>query len=132
MRWFLNRQSEPVFALLRIVVGVLFACHGAQKLFGAFGGPVMTGVPLMLAAGIIELVCGALVAVGLLTELAALIASGEMAVAFFKAHFPSGFWPIQNHGEPAVLFCFVFLFISAHGAGLWSFDAMRGGGRRRR
>lgn len=122
MRWFLNRYSEPLFAVLRVVVGLLFACHGADKLFGAFGGQVMTGVPLMLAAGIIELAGGLLIAVGLFTEIAAFVCSGEMAVAYFQGHFPSGFWPIQNHGELAVLYCFLFLYVAARGSGALSVD----------
>ncbi|HEV8629962.1 MAG TPA: DoxX family protein [Thermoanaerobaculia bacterium] len=130
MRWFLNRYSEPLFAVLRVVVGLLFACHGADKLFGAFGGQVMTGVPLMLAAGIIELAGGLLIAVGLFTEIAAFVCSGEMAVAYFQGHFPSGFWPIQNHGELAVVYCFVFLYIAAHGSGPFSLDSSFGRARR--
>jgi putative oxidoreductase len=119
----LARYSEIAFALMRIVVGLLFACHGAQKLFGVLGGQVMTAVPLILAAGVIEFAGGLLVAIGLLTRPAAVIASGEMAVAYFKSHAPKGFWPIQNKGEAALIFCFVFLFIAAHGAGRYSADA---------
>jgi putative oxidoreductase len=114
--------AETSFALMRFFAGALLACHGAQKLFGAFGGHAMTGVPLMLAAGIIELGCGVLVALGLFTRVAALIASGEMAVAYFKSHSPHGFWPIENKGELAVALCFVFLFIAAHGSGRYSLD----------
>ena len=118
-----GRYTEVLYALLRFVSGALFACHGAQKLFGAFGGKVMTGVPLMLAAGIIEFVGGILIAVGLFTRPAAFIAAGEMAVAYFKAHAPQAFWPIENKGENAALFCFVFLFVFAYGAGRYSLDA---------
>jgi len=107
---------------MRFVLGVLLACHGAQKLFGVLGGKVMTGHPLMLTAGIIELVGGLLIAVGLFTRIAAFLASGEMAVACFKVHAPQGFWPIQNQGELAVVYCFVFLFIAAYGAGVYSLD----------
>src|SRR6266496_3760067 len=114
--------SEAAFALLRFFAGTLLACHGAQKLFGAFGGHVMTGTPLMLAAGVIELGGGALIALGLFTRVAAFIASGEMAAAYFKSHAPHGFWPIQNKGELAVALCFVFLFVAAHGAGRFSLD----------
>ncbi len=113
----LAAHSENFYALLRIVTGLLFACHGAQKLFGAFGGKVMTGVPLMLVAGIIEFGCGLLIAVGLFTGFAAFVAAGEMAVGYFTAHFPGGFWPIVNKGELAVLYCFLFLFIASHGPG---------------
>ena len=118
-----SRYAEIAFALMRFVVGLLFACHGAQKLFGMFGGQVMTGSPLMLAAGVIEFGGGVLIAIGLLTRAAAFIASGEMAVAYFKAHAPQGTWPIQNKGEAAVILCFLFLFIAAHGAGRYSVDA---------
>jgi putative oxidoreductase len=118
------RYTEIAFALMRFVVGALFACHGAQKLFGVLGGQVMTGSTLMMAAGVIEFGGGVLVAIGFLTRAAAFIASGEMAVGYFKGHSPKGFWPIQNKGEAAVLFCFVFLFIAAHGAGRYSVDAV--------
>lgn len=117
-----GRYSEILYALMRVVLGLLFACHGAQKLFGALGGQVMTGNTLMLTAGIIEFFGGLLIAVGLLTRVAAFIASGEMAVGYFKVHAPQGFWPIQNQGELAVVYCFIFLFIAAHGPGLYSLD----------
>jgi putative oxidoreductase len=118
------RYTEIAFALMRFVVGVLFACHGAQKVFGVLGGQAMIRSPLIVAAGVIELACGVLVAIGLLTRPAAFIASGEMAVAYFKAHAFKGLWPIQNKGEAAVIFCFLFLFIAAHGAGRYSIDAL--------
>jgi putative oxidoreductase len=120
MKAWLSAHSEGFYALLRIVAGLLFACHGAQKLFGMFGGKVMTGVPLMLVAGIIEFGGGLLIAVGLFTRVAAFFAAGEMAVGYFMVHFPQGFWPIVNKGEPAVLNCFLFLYILAHGAGRFS------------
>lgn len=126
-RW-LGPHWERVYALFRIVVGLLFAFHGAQKLFGAFGGQVMTSNPLMLAAGIIELAGGLLVAVGLLASWAAFVASGEMAVAYFMVHAKGGLWPIVNKGELAALYCFAFLFIAVRGAGRYSLDA---GARRR-
>jgi putative oxidoreductase len=114
------------YALLRIVAGLLFLCHGGQKLFGWFGGqPVPLG-SLFGLAGILELVLGLLIAIGLFTSYAAFIASGEMAVAYFIGHFPKGFWPIENAGEPAVLFCFIFLYIATRGSGIWSVDAARG------
>jgi putative oxidoreductase len=119
------RWSAIAFALFRIVAGLLFASHGAQKLFAVFGGPAATGKPLLLTAGVIELVGGLLVAVGLFARPAAFVASGEMAVAYFMAHAPGGFWPIVNKGEPAVFYCFAFLFIAAHGAGIWSLDSLR-------
>ena len=114
--------AETAFALMRFFAGALLACHGAQKLFGVFGGHAATGVPLMLAAGVIELGGGTLVALGLFTRIAAFIASGEMAVAYFLRHAPHGFWPIVNKGELAVALCFVFLFIAAHGSGRYSLD----------
>jgi putative oxidoreductase len=116
----LVRFGETAFALMRFVLGLLYACHGAQKLLGMFGGKLMSGSPMILTAGVIELGCGILIAVGLLTRVAAFLASGEMAVAYFKMHAPRGFWPIVNKGELAVAFCFAFLFIAAHGAGPYS------------
>ena len=121
-RW-LGRHAERVYTLLRIVAGILFACHGAQKLFGALGGTAMTKNPMMLAAGIIEFGGGLLIAVGLLASWAAFIASGEMAVAYFMVHAKGGFWPILNKGELAVVYCFLFLYIAARGAGPYSADA---------
>ena len=124
-RW-LNRYSEPSYAAMRVMVGLLFACHGAQKAFGVLGGESKLGDPLLLTAGIIELVGGLLVAVGLFAGYAAFISSGLMAVAYFKVHAPMGFWPIVNKGELAVLYCFVFLYIAAKGSGAWSIVALRG------
>lgn len=117
---FLKRYSDQLYSLMRLIAGFLFACHGAQKLFGVLGGTSMVRVPLMLAAGSIECFGGLLIALGVCTAIAALLASGEMAVAYFLQHFPHGFWPIQNHGEMAVLFCFVFLYIASQGDGRWS------------
>jgi putative oxidoreductase len=120
-RW-LGRYSEVLYALMRLVVGLLFACHGAQKLFGALGGTQMTSNPMMLAAGIIEFVGGLLIAVGLQAGFAAFLASGQMAYAYFSVHAPGGFWPILNKGELAVLYCFVFLYIASRGSGKYSLD----------
>lgn len=130
----MNRFAGATHALLRIVAGLLFIHPGGMKIFGWFGGmPAgVTLTPLLTAAGWIELVCGTLILLGLLTRPAAFLASGEMAVAYFKGHFPHGFWPIQNHGEPAVLFCFLFLFFAANGAGPFSLDALIGSRRDRR
>jgi putative oxidoreductase len=109
---------EPLaYAVMRIVFGFLYSCHGAQKLFGAFGGHQMLHVPLMLVAGIIEFGCGILILLGLGLRYAAFLASGEMAVAYFMNHAAKGFFPIQNGGELAVLYCFAFLFIACKGAG---------------
>jgi putative oxidoreductase len=116
----LARMAGPAYAAFRVVTGFLFAFHGAQKLFGAFGGQAQPLASMPGAAGVIELVCGLLVMVGLLTGVAAFIASGEMAVAYFLAHAPKGLWPIQNGGELAALYCFAFLYIAARGAGMWS------------
>lgn len=118
-----NRYSEIAYALMRFMMGALFVCHGAQKLFGAFG-QAAADKPLMIAGGVIEFFGGLLIALGLLTRPAAFLASGMMAVAYFMAHAPKGFWPIVNHGESAVLYCFAFLFISAHGGGLYSLDGL--------
>jgi putative oxidoreductase len=122
----MGNPQELVFGLTRIVFGFLFACHGAMKLFGAFGGHVMVHNPWMLAAGILEFGGGLLVALGLITRPVAFILSGEMAVAYFRAHFPRGFWPIQNGGELAILYCFYFLYLSLRGAGRLSADGSRG------
>lgn len=123
MGW-LSRHAERIYAVFRFVVGILYACHGAQKLFGAFGSPAMTSNPMMLAAGIIEFVGGLLIAVGFLTVWAAFIASGQMAAAYFMVHAKGGFWPILNKGELAVVYCFAFLYIAARGAGPYSVDAL--------
>ena len=119
---FLRRFEAPLLAVTRVVVGFLFACHGAQKLFGMFGGLGGKGVtPPLLSkfgvAGVIELTVGVLVIVGLLSRYAAFIASGEMAVAYFTAHQPRGGLPIENAGELAVFFSFVFLYLAARGPG---------------
>ena len=122
-RW-LGRYSEVIYALIRIMVGLLFACHGVQKLFGVFGGQNLPSSPLILTAGVIELLGGSLVALGLWAGYAAFIASGHMAVAYFMMHAPNGFWPIVNKGEPAVLYCFMFLYFASRGSGRLSVDAL--------
>ena len=130
MEKWLGKYSGFLYALMRFVVGVLFACHGAQKLFGVLGGTKQTET-LMMLAGVIEFVGGILIAVGLLTGYAAFIASGQMAVAYFRSHAPGGLWPIVNRGELAVLYCFVFLYIASRGSGILSIDALFGRARRR-
>ena len=120
----LHRFSPTFYAILRIVSGFLFMCHGAQKLFGAFGGHVQTGDPWGLSAGIIEFVGGLLIMSGLFTGPAAFISSGEMAVAYFKAHAKNGGLPIQNHGELAALYCFLFLYIASEGSGTLALDRL--------
>lgn len=123
---FLNRHADLTYALLRLVAGAMFACHGAQKLFGVLGGQKVELQSLMGLAGVIELVGGILVAIGLQAGWAAFVCSGEMAVAYFMAHAGRGPWPILNQGELAVLYCFVFLYIASRGSGAWSVDsAMR-------
>jgi putative oxidoreductase len=125
----LARYSAHAYAAMRIVIGLLFFCHGLQKVFGLFGGVNGAAVPLMSlfgVAGLFELATGALIVVGFRTVIAAFIASGEMAMAYFIAHFPMGFWPIQNGGEEPVFYCFAFLYMATRGAGIWSVDAARG------
>lgn len=113
------RNFEPVaFTLFRVVFGFLFACHGAQKLFGVLSGHHRAiDNPLMLVAAIIELGGGFLIALGVFTRIAAFLASGEMAVAYFMVHARHGYLPIRNGGELAVIYSFVALFIACHGAG---------------
>ena len=121
MQQTLGRFSPQIYALMRIVVGFLFACHGAQKVLGLFGGPSPQAPPFVIwTAGPIELIGGILIMIGLLTSLAAFISSGLMAAAYFMAHQASGLLPIQNHGELAALYAFVLLYIAARGDGIWS------------
>lgn len=120
---FLKRFEAPIFAVTRIIVGGMFLLHGGQKLLGWFGGPRgEMPAPELYTAGAIELLGGAMVAVGFRTHLAAFLCSGLMAVAYFKAHQPRGLLPIQNHGELAVLYCWVFLIFAVRGSGIWSVD----------
>ena len=126
---FLEKLRPQIYAVLRIVVGLMFAQHGAQKLFGLLGGFGEDGgtaplFSLMGLAGVIEFFGGLMIALGLLTGGAAFICSGLMAVAYFMAHFPQGFFPIQNRGELAVVYCFIFLFMASRGAGIWSLDSI--------
>jgi putative oxidoreductase len=116
------------YAILRIIVGLLFVCHAGQKLFGWFGGQPVPLASLFGVAGVIEIVLGSLITIGLFTSYAAFIASGEMAAAYFIGHFPKSFWPLENAGEPAVLFCFIFLYMATQGSGIWSVDGARGEG----
>jgi putative oxidoreductase len=125
METVLGRWADLVYAVMRFVTGALFACHGAQKLFGLWGrAAVPPSDQLIFTAGVIELVGGVLVALGLKAGVAAFVASGTMAVAYFRAHAPGGFWPIANKGEMAVLYCFLFLYIAARGSGRFSLDAV--------
>lgn len=126
----LKRFADPVYCLMRLMVGLMFACHGAQKLLGWFTPPGKTPTALDALGTVgawIELVGGLFIALGLLTSIVAFIASGMMAVAFFMAHFKAGgtgWVPIVNRGELAVVYCWVFLFICFYGPGRWSVDAL--------
>jgi len=124
----LTAWSPRVLSILRIMAGLLFLEHALSKFLGfptpfPLPGPLP---PLLIAAGAIELVAGALIAFGLFTRTAAFIASGEMAVAYFMQHAPKGFWPLANGGEGAILFCFTFLYLVFAGPGPWSVDAILG------
>ena len=110
------------YAAMRIVTGLLFLFHGLQKVLGLYGGQVQAVGSLPWVAGVIEVTGGVLVMVGLFTALTAFICSGEMAAAYFMAHFPKAFWPIENQGELAALYCFVFLYIASRGGGPVSVD----------
>ncbi len=132
MQSFLGKFSGLIYAAMRIVVGLMFAQHGAQKLFGWLGGMGEDGgsaafLSLMFFAGLIEFFGGLLVAVGFQTSWAAFIASGQMAAAYFMAHASRDLFPIENRGESAVIYSFVFLYIAAHGAGKLSIDSIFGG-----
>lgn len=132
---FLGRFEPQIYALVRIVIGFLFALHGTQKLFMFPPFPKMCPCPgdempvppaaFLLVVGIMELVFGLMVMIGLFTRLFAFLASGMMAVAYFVGHQGSGALPHTNMGLPAVLYCFIFLYIAARGGGLWSVDSMR-------
>jgi len=124
------RTIEPFArSLLRIVAGFTFSLHGMQKLLGFFGGmngkggTVAFGSLFWIAGGL-EMIGGLLLILGLFTSPVALILCGEMAVAYFKAHFPHGFFPLVNHGELAVLYCFIFLYLWTAGAGPLSLDSL--------
>jgi putative oxidoreductase len=124
----LEKYQPQLQGLLRIMTALLFMEHGLAKLFH-FPVP-QPGAPdplpaILVAAAWIEVVGGALIAVGLFTRLAAFICAGEMAIGYFMFHFPQGFWPIVNMGEAAILYCFVFLYFAAAGPGAWSVDAAR-------
>ena len=126
MRTFFSKYEPYIYALVRIVIGALFACHGVQKIFGVLGGHSELNDPEGLIGGIVEFGSGILVALGLFTRVAAFLASGEMAVAYFKAHAGRGFWPIMNHGELAVIYCFAFLYICFRGYGALGLDSLWG------
>src|SRR5580765_1597018 len=125
----LNRFADPFYCVMRFVVGLMFACHGLDKIFGVFTQKGEALPTLMAVGGWVEIVCGFLVAFGLLTRVAAFIASGEMAVAFFMMHAPKSLIPYVNKGELAVVYCFVFFYIFLRGSGSWSIDGMMGKGK---
>ena len=125
--------TPRLLSVLRIITGFLFMAHGAQKLFAVLTFPPKPGDPapapaamftLNWTAGVLELFGGLLILLGLFTRPVAFILSGLMAVAYFMAHAPTGFWPLLNRGETAVLYCFVFLFLSVAGGGEWSLDRL--------
>jgi putative oxidoreductase len=118
---FLSKYSPQIRGVLRIIVGLLFLEHGLMKIVG-FPAPMGTGPlsPMILAAGTIELVAGTLIVLGFFSRIAAFIASGEMAFAYFIAHFPRNFYPAQNGGDAAILFCFLFLYMAAAGPGAFA------------
>jgi putative oxidoreductase len=118
------KYGDYMYAAVRIVVGFLFACHGAQKLFGVLGSQAEIHDPEGLIAGLVEFCGGCLVAIGLGTRIAAFLASGEMAVAYFKVHASRGFWPILNGGERAAFYCFFFLYVAYHGGGRLALDSL--------
>ncbi|QIL02039.1 DoxX family protein [Sphingomonas sinipercae] len=125
----LSRYEPQIHAILRIISGLLFMEHGTQK-FLSFPAGQYAGSGLALDgpgayAGIIELICGFLIAIGLFTRPAAFLASGTMAVAYWMAHAPQDPFPVNNMGDAAILYCFVFLFLAAAGAGPWSVDNAR-------
>jgi putative oxidoreductase len=121
----LETWSPRVLAAVRIITALLFIEHGLMKLvaFPAAVSGLPTPLPaILVAAAVIEIVGGALIAVGLFTRIAAFICSGEMAAAYFMFHAPQSFWPAVNQGDAAILFCFVFLYLAFAGAGAWSVD----------
>ena len=131
MEEFLNVWKPRLLSIMRVITGFLFMQHGGQKIFG-FPAPQryeFDPISLSGAAGMLELVGGALIVIGLLTRPTAFLLSGLMAFAYFIAHAPQGFWPLMNGGELAALYCFVFLYLSAAGGGEWSIDLLRSGQR---
>ena len=122
------RWAPYLLSVLRIVAAFLFVAHGTQKFFGFPSAEVRGGVPLVSLLGLasmIEMVGGTLMFLGLFTRPVAFLLAGEMAAAYFMGHAPRGLWPLVNRGEPAVLFCFIWLYLAAAGAGPWSLDARR-------
>ncbi|HEX4177546.1 MAG TPA: DoxX family protein [Rhizomicrobium sp.] len=120
---FLSKYSPQILGVVRIIAGLCFLEHGLMKIVG-FPAPMGHGAlpPMIMAAGIIELVGGALVILGLFSRIAAFVCSGEMACAYFIAHFPRGIYPALNGGEDAILFCFIFLYLAAAGPGSFAIN----------
>ena len=124
----LTTWSPRLLAVLRIVTALLFLEHATMKFFdfpAAIPGMTHPLPAMIVVAGSIEVITGVLILLGLVVRPASFVASGEMAVAYFLAHSPQGFWPSLNMGEPAILFCFVFLYLSVAGGGAWSLDQIR-------
>lgn len=125
---FFSTWAPRVLSILRIIAGFLLLQHGLQKLFGFPAGPQPQPTPPLFSligfAGMLEFLGGLLLMVGLFTRPVAFILSGLMAVAYFMAHAPGGFWPVLNKGELAVIYCFVYLYFSVAGGGEWSLDRM--------
>ena len=119
---FLSKYSSLILGVTRIVAALLFFEHGSMKLLGFPPGMSPPVGSLFWYAGVIELVAGALIAVGFFGRIAAFIASGEMAFAYFMGHFPKAFFPAQNGGDAAILFCFLFLYLAAAGPGSFSIN----------
>ncbi len=122
----LQKYAPHILGITRILFGIMMTCHGAQKVFGAFGGVPPGAPPLIIwVAGTIELLGGALLAVGLFARPAAFLLSGLMAFAYFMGHAPKGFWPIVNQGELPIIYSWLALYLAAQGPGAWSLDGLR-------
>lgn len=125
---FVATWSPRLLAVLRIVAALIFLAHGTQKLLGFPESPRPMTVELfslIWLSAVLELVCGAMMLVGFQTRLAAFVASGEMAFAYFLAHAPRSVFPVNNNGDAAILYCFVFLYLAVAGGGAWTLDSRR-------
>jgi putative oxidoreductase len=126
MKKILSPFEGAAYAAMRVVLAFLYWSHGVRWLFGAFGGHPVPTLTLLWFAGVIETIAGTLIGLGLWTSCAAFVASGEMAVAYFRVHFPRGYVPIQNGGEITVALCFGLVYIATRGSGTFSLDRLRG------